>query len=109
MILGMLYLIPVYSQEITSPCRGDIVNFCSKAKGKREVVQCLKQNKKDLSVGCKSQFTEAQAALKDCKSDMMKYCQNSEKGRGKMLKCLNDNISKISPICKSHVDRQFFK
>ena len=106
-LLTILCSVPAFSEEEKAgPCRADILNFCSGVKGKREVVKCLRQNEKDLSPSCKSQFAEAKSALKDCKVDMKKLCKNAGKGRGKMLQCLKENSAKISPLCKSHVDRQ---
>jgi uncharacterized protein YjhX (UPF0386 family) len=49
------------------PCQGDMAKYCSNAKGPKEELQCLKQNKEWLSPQCKLHVVRALKTAKDAR------------------------------------------
>lgn len=49
------------------PCQGDMAKYCSNAKGPKQELQCLKQNKEWLSPQCKLHVVKALKAAKDAR------------------------------------------
>lgn len=91
-------------------CKADIEKHCKDVeKGEGRVFECLNKKKSELSKPCKNflgklkQYNEQR--VKDCKADVEKYCKDVEKGEGRIVSCLKENESKLSPKCKKHVKK----
>lgn len=41
-----------------------------------------------------------------CKEDAKKYCRNVERGEGRIMKCLEENRSRLSADCGRQIDRK---
>ncbi|MDG0817324.1 cysteine rich repeat-containing protein [Bdellovibrio svalbardensis] len=44
-------------------------------------------------------------AEKPCEQDMATFCGTVEPGEGRVMKCMKENESKLSPACKSHIEK----
>ena len=90
----------------TGACAGDIEKFCQGVQqGEGRIAKCIAQHKEELSPGCKARFEEAAKQLKgvqkDCKDDIMAFCEGVKPGGGRIAQCLKANESKLSPQCKA--------
>ncbi|MGA2225242.1 MAG: hypothetical protein ABSH41_12465 [Syntrophobacteraceae bacterium] len=69
-VVAMSICLGLLSQSLAfavGPCQGDIEKYCSVAKGPRQELQCLKQNKEWLSPQCKLHVVKALKAAKDAR------------------------------------------
>ncbi|SRR5579875_3277092 len=98
-------------EQQTKPCGADIKKFCQGvSSGGGRIVQCLKQNKKELSPGCKLQIAkvaeQAKEVHEDCEDDIMTYCADVKPRGGRIANCLTANLDQLSPECKSKISEE---
>ena len=48
-------------------------------------------------------FAQTAAEREACQSDYEKFCQGVEQGGGRIIKCLNDHLSELTPQCQKVV------
>lgn len=94
---------------VESACKSDIENFCKGISvGGGRIARCLKENESKLSPGCKVEIEAKQAAAKEkgaefkqeCEGDVREFCKDLQPGGGRIIRCLKQNQSKLSPGCQ---------
>lgn len=48
-------------------------------------------------------FAQTAAEREACQSDYEKFCKGVEQGGGRIIKCLNDHLSDLTPQCQKVV------
>jgi hypothetical protein len=103
MSLGLLS----QSLAFAGPCEGDVASFCQGAEGPKQVLECLKQNRDELSPQCKMHIMEVLEAVKethqDCETDIYMLCLGVQPGGGRVAQCLKLNKEYLSPECKAGI------
>lgn len=87
-----------------NPCYPDIISLCSEFTGDdKKVRKCLEKKMDNVSSTCRDRMSDIKKRRSSiqiaCKEDEKKYCKNIPKKGNKMLKCLAQNISKLSTKC----------
>ena len=106
-----LSIATVASAEHTArPCRDDAARLCKDVqKGEGRVARCLKEHANELSPACKENIGRMKEEIREvaeaCKDDAAKVCKGVEPGKGRILRCLKQHESELSPACKEHVDK----
>lgn len=84
-------------------CRTDVATLCQTAEKGSGRMRCLKQNEAKLSPDCKATIgemgTRGQALRQACSADAQSLCASVSRGNGGIVKCLKDNLAKVSPTC----------
>jgi Cysteine rich repeat len=91
-------------------CNGDAKKFCSDVQpGNGNVMRCLKSHETELSAECTAVWAnvkqEVVAAIAACTPDAEKLCPGVKPGGGRVLRCLHQNESKLSPACLAEVSK----
>ena len=119
LILGAVLLLvtPAMAQEgliesVVKGCKAELEKYCSNVTpGEARVLACLYAHGDKLSGRCEYalydaavQLERAVAALaytvNECSDDLEQYCAGVEAGEGRLLECLQKNVSKVSNRCK---------
>lgn len=86
------------------PCAKDLDRLCKTAMGASNKRKCLKTYQSKLSKECKSYQSERMdkitKLIKNCDSDRRKFCQGISQKIPKIIRCLEQNEKKLSPICR---------
>lgn len=107
----LTFSIPALAVEVEKKgaCRAEVEKICPNLTMKTGLGKCLRAHKSEFSKECQEKAEERRAeikvALTDCKVDMKKLCAGVEKGQGRIVQCLKQNTAKLSPACKSHVEK----
>lgn len=84
-------------------CKTDIETLCKDTGDGRGKFKCLRENEAKVSDGCKSAMAAnkaaREAARSACKSDRETLCKAAGEERGAGMKCLRENVAKVSPDC----------
>lgn len=90
--------------EEANPCIKDLRLHCKPGLSPTEQHRCLTVNEKELSNACRQFRVQEAEKLKKmvdvCEPDRLKLCPKAPFENGMVLKCLRDNIQKVSPQCK---------
>jgi cysteine rich repeat protein len=91
--------------QVEKPCAGDVAKFCPEVQsGGGRIAQCLKQNKEQLSPGCKMHLLKVEELMKEvdqaCEDDVTKFCSEVQPGGGRIAQCLKQNKKQLSFECK---------
>ena len=93
------------NKENASPCYMDLRKHCKRGLNATDQHRCLTINEKELSNSCKQfRVTEAEKLKKMvdlCEVDRLKFCPKAPFQNGMILKCLKENLSKVTPACKA--------
>lgn len=93
------------NKDKANPCYMDLRRHCKKGISSSEQHRCLTINEKELSNSCRQfRSVEAQKLKKmvdTCESDRLKLCPKAPFQNGMVLKCLKQNITKVTPACKA--------
>jgi hypothetical protein len=91
-------------KSAADPCRRDIRTFCKPGKP-REINQCLTENSMKLSRACTDHRQALELRVKKmseaCDVDRLKYCGKMLPTGGKIMQCLKQNKTRLSPTCAS--------
>ncbi|XP_045149862.1 Golgi apparatus protein 1 [Echinops telfairi] len=104
--------------DLYEACKSDIKNYCSAVQyGNAQIIECLKENKKQLSVRChqkvfKLQETEMMdpeldyTLMRVCKQMIKRFCPEADSKT--MLQCLkqNKNSELMDPKCKQMITKR---
>ncbi|XP_073709980.1 Golgi apparatus protein 1b isoform X2 [Misgurnus anguillicaudatus] len=104
--------------ELHEVCKKDINKFCSSvAYGNAQVIECLKENKKQLSQICHQKIFKLQETemmdpeldyqlMRVCKQMIKRFCTESDAKN--MLQCLkqNKNSELMDPKCKQMITKR---
>jgi len=91
-------------------CTDDAQRLCQGVEpGQGRIAQCLKAHEAELSAGCKQEAVSRKAAMQNfqqsCRPDLQQFCADVQSGHGSKVKCLKDNLSRLSPPCAAVVSR----
>ena len=99
-------------QTVVNGCKKELETYCKDVTpGQGRVLACLYAHSDKLSGQCEyalydaaAQLERAVAALSyvinECGNDLQKLCSGVPVGKGRLLKCLEKNDSKVSGRCK---------
>ncbi len=91
-------------REESNPCYKDLRQHCKPGLTASEQHHCLGVNEKVLSNTCqqyrKEEEKKLQKMVTDCEQDRLKLCPGAPFQNGMILKCLKENVAKVSPACK---------
>lgn len=93
------------------PCAADREKFCKGIEpGEGRIMKCLKEHEAELSAECKARGEKAKQHFKEarkaCKQDVQTHCSGTEKGHGRVMKCLKENMSKLSEGCQAEFKKK---
>ncbi len=105
--LGVQYSI---AQGLADPCLGDLKEYCAHVEqGGGRIMNCLLDNKDNLTSGCRVRVLRIKEILSDlkksCNNDILKLCDNQEPGEGRLIRCLRDNADKLTSACKVEIEK----
>jgi hypothetical protein len=94
------------------PCGADAQKLCANVAAGGSLMQCLNQHKSELSPECAKSMEKLkqQAAThlgeiremrRACGSDVNNFCKGVELGGGRVLACLKEHESNLSPSCQA--------
>lgn len=87
------------------PCSKDLERLCKTAVGASNKRKCLKTYESKLSKECKAYQSERQTKItnliKNCEGDRKKFCKEVSQKIPKIIRCLQQNESRLSASCKS--------
>jgi Cysteine rich repeat len=94
-----------------SPCADDVQKFCKDVQpGAGRIAKCLKEHEADLSRACKRQMEEVKKRVYEfrevCEDDVLRLCGGVKHGGGRIIKCLKEHESELSPECKAKMETQ---
>eukprot|EP00242_Pyramimonas_sp_CCMP2087_P000757 CAMPEP_0198232122 /NCGR_PEP_ID=MMETSP1445-20131203/115560_1 /TAXON_ID=36898 /ORGANISM="Pyramimonas sp., Strain CCMP2087" /LENGTH=884 /DNA_ID=CAMNT_0043912773 /DNA_START=630 /DNA_END=3284 /DNA_ORIENTATION=- len=105
--------------QVKEACADDVNQFCADiSPGGGKVHDCLSSHKEELSPKCKEleeKFNQIQASdvrlrpgFKACSEEMAVYCKTIKPGKGRMFRCLQNNLGKVdfSSQCKEQVEKK---
>ena len=91
--------------QTAKPCRDDAAKLCPDVKrGGGAVAKCLREHSSELSPACKDNMAKAKKKAQEfkqaCKDDAKNLCKGVKQGGGKIMQCLKQHESELSPACK---------
>ena len=91
--------------QTAKPCRDDAAKLCPDVKPSGgAVAKCLKEHSSELSPACKDNMAKAKKKAQEfkqaCKDDAKNLCKGVKQGGGKIMQCLKQHESELSPACK---------
>ncbi len=93
-------------REGAEACEADTKKLCPDSKPGNERNACMQQHKNEVSPACREFFwrmvqlrNDAQATMRACRPDAKKLCKDVKQGGGKVLQCLQQHRSELSPEC----------
>ena len=94
--------------EEAMACQADVEKLCPNTKPGPERRQCMMEHKDQVSQQCRDLFAqmkerheEAQGAVAACRDDAQKLCPKVKPGKGRMIQCLKQHQSDLSPDCSA--------
>ncbi len=98
------------AEAVDRPCKEDAEKLCNGVQpGGGNIARCLKEHSSELSPACKDNITKAKEKAKEfkeaCKDDAHKLCNGVQQGGGRILQCLSQHESELSPACKEQMDQ----
>jgi hypothetical protein len=92
-------------KEKANPCYMDLRKHCKRGLNANDQHRCLTLNEKELSNSCRqfrvSEGNKVKKMVELCEADRLKLCPKAPFQNGMILKCLKENITKVSPGCKA--------
>ena len=97
--------------SVATGCEKELSSFCKDVTpGEGRILACLFAHSDKISGRCEYAVYDAAAQLEravsaltyvanECDADMDKFCAEVAAGEGRVLKCLDENASKISARC----------
>ena len=98
-------------ETVAKGCETELTRYCKDVTpGEGRVLACLYAHSDKLTGQCEYALYDAAVQLErfvaalsyvanECDADLEKFCANIEVGEGRVLKCLDENSSKISARC----------
>ncbi|MCB1137818.1 MAG: hypothetical protein KDK23_03640 [Leptospiraceae bacterium] len=94
------------------PCMQDVQRLCPNASSRQERMQCMRDNKDNLSEACKARIEKGKNKMKNmheaCADDRAKFCKGVKPGEGRMRDCYLQHQSELSQKCKDAMPPGFF-
>ena len=98
-------------EAVAKGCEKELASYCKDVTpGEGRILACLYAHSDKLTGQCEYALYDAAVQLErfvaaltyvanECDEDMDKFCANVAIGEGRILKCLDENASKISERC----------
>lgn len=101
----------VVAAQGQGPCVDDVQKFCKDVQpGAGRIARCLTEHEADLSHACKRQMAEVKKRVHEfreaCEDDVLSLCAGVKPGGGRIIKCLKEHESELSPECKTKMETQ---
>ena len=100
---------PAPAQEIESACAKDVERLCPNLKPGPKLRKCIQEKQAEFSPECKARIEEREklrrAFLESCNDDIRTYCANTERGRGRLRRCLQAQLGRLTPECRSVLEQ----
>lgn len=101
---------PAADDDKGGPCAAERQKFCADVKpGGGARLKCLMAHEKDLGPDCKAHVEHAKQRSQEvtaaCSDDAEKLCKGVEAGKGRVIKCLAEHESALTPDCKGEVEQ----
>ncbi len=102
-----------WAQQKAGPCVDDVAKLCQGVKpGGGNILNCLNGHTNELSPACKDNMAKINSAIVKmkakaeefvaaCNTDVTSLCKGVKPGEGRLVMCLKQNESKLSPACKN--------
>ena len=92
------------------PCADELEQFCADVRpGQARMLLCLYDHREELTPLCRDKVAKALArvevAKRECGDDIAAFCSDVPHGGGSLLACLKNQITRLSPACRGHVER----
>lgn len=93
----------VAASGVQVACKADLDTLCNDTEAGRGKFKCLRENEAKVSASCKTAMDTAKAQREAvraaCKTDREAICKDAGEERGAGMKCLRENVSKVSAGC----------
>jgi hypothetical protein len=100
---------PAPAQEIESACVKDVERLCPDLEPGPKLRKCIQEKRAEFSPECKARIEEREKLrrefLESCTDDIRTYCANTERGRGRLRRCLEAQLGRLTPECRSAVEQ----
>jgi hypothetical protein len=100
---------PAPAQEIESACVKDVERLCPDLEPGPKLRKCIREKREEFSPECKARAEEREKVrrefLESCTDDIRTYCANTERGRGRLRRCLEAQLGRLTPECRSAVEQ----
>jgi hypothetical protein len=100
---------PAAAQEIDDACVKDVERLCPGLAPGPQRRKCIQEKQPEFSPECKARIEERQKLRREfmdsCNDDIRTYCANTEPGRGRLRRCLQAQLGRLSPECRSAVEK----
>ena len=107
-------------KPLSDACKEDKEKFCADVKpGMGRVHQCLRDHKDELTEACKKEEEGLNVVQSDnvllrpgvtnaCSEEIVVHCKGVQPGRGRLFKCLQENMAKVefSQKCTEQIPRR---
>jgi hypothetical protein len=122
MVAGILGLAVAFNSAVfaagNNPCTKDIAKYCKNVKSDNSsVTSCLEEHEGELSQECRNYEVklenprgERRETVKvkmrfqrNCGADIMKFCKDTNPGKGGIVKCIYKYEKKVSATCKEWI------
>ncbi len=90
-------------------CRSDWQRYCNSVGDQYSVFQCLQEREEDLAPVCRQFLSKEHARLragarKSCGDDYARLCWYVVPGDGRIFRCLQGQLERLSSDCRAHFD-----
>jgi len=90
------------------PCMDELEKFCKGVKsGEGRLIECLEGHKNELSPVCSGKVDQFRSRVEDskkiCAADIGKFCPDVQLGQGRLLRCLKEKLTDLSPPCRGQL------
>ena len=100
---------PAPAQEIESACAKDVERLCPDLKPGPKLRKCIQEKQPEFSPECKAEIAEREQRrrvfLGSCGDDIRTYCANTERGRGRLRRCLQAQSNRLTPECRQALEQ----
>ena len=95
-------------REEAESCKADVEKLCPNTKPGPERRACMQQHKDQVSPECKQFYEQVmqrrgdmREAMQSCRGDVAKFCKDATPGGGRIMECLQQHKSELSPDCSA--------
>ncbi len=98
--------------QFNAKCGSDVNQFCQGVKqGDGRIFSCLRNNRESISKECddylsgllRSAMTSFISFRRNCGDDYQKFCQDVERGEGRVIRCLWTREGELSASCRQQI------
>jgi len=102
------------SAQGQGPCADDVQRFCKDVQpGGGRIARCLKEHEDNVSPACRQHMAEVMKRVHEyhefreaCQDDVLRLCAGVKPGEGRIINCLKEYESRLSPECKAKIEER---